>query len=114
MPLPDKENGSDGQQSSESDSSDANSDNGQKAPSLIEGGFKLRLGDRNLKDLGMDFVTKFARVFKTFNDGIDQSDNFEQAQSEAQAMDQEELNKYIKNVCIKKKEVDPKQDKIIV
>lgn len=63
----------------------------------IKGGFKLDLGASNLNELGIEFVIKFSRVFKTINEV-----NFGKQKMKASAVEkfgeQLKLNKYIEKV----------------
>ena len=55
---------------SSSDSEDDLAEDGDNfvAASKIKDGFRLNLGQSNLKVLGIDFVIKFGRVFKAINE----------------------------------------------
>lgn len=69
-------------------------------PTQIEGGFKLSLCNNNLSELGIAFVTKFTRIFRTINE-IDFGKNKNMGEVEiAQFGAELKLNKYIQKVCI--------------
>jgi len=94
-------------EASEEEIGDEGADNFNPASMMSEngtGGFVLSMKDIKMEQ-GMDFITKFTRVFKKINT-IDFGDN-KLEKGQFQAFSQElKLNKYIQNVLVEKKHVD--------